>query len=97
MKEKEINVMREKKNQARPDFRYIYGRDHEYNRPYSYTRRYATTSNYTPPKMSADCRNLTSNRSYSGYNYVASENNFNIATKPWSISNYRFWRSHVSR
>jgi hypothetical protein len=79
-----------------PIYKYIYGRDHDYNRPYSYTRRYATTSNYTPPKMSADCRNLTSGRSYSGYNYIASENNFNIATKPWSISNYRFWRSHVS-
>uniref|UniRef100_A0AC34Q2J5 Uncharacterized protein n=1 Tax=Panagrolaimus sp. JU765 TaxID=591449 RepID=A0AC34Q2J5_9BILA len=79
-----------------PIYKYIYGRDHEPNRPYSYTRSYATTPLYTPPTMSAECRSMTTRRGYSGYNYVAENANFNLATKPWSISNYRFWRSHVT-
>lgn len=43
--------------------------------------------------MIPELTKLISKRSYSGYNYVAGEHNFNIATKPWSISNYRILRS----
>lgn len=74
-------------------FRYIYGRDHHYTRPYSYTHNYATKSNYAPSIMTPDSTNLTSRRSYSGYNYVAAETSFNVSAKPWSLSNYRTLRS----
>lgn len=74
-------------------FRYVYGRDTHYTRPYSYTRLYANKSNYTPSPMTPELTRLTTRRSYSGYNYVAGEHNFNIAAKPWSLSNYRTLRS----
>jgi len=80
-----------------PIYKYIYGRDQHYTRPYSYTRAYATKSLYTPSVMTPELTNLTSRRSYSGYNYVAGEHSFNFSTKPWSQSNYRFLRtSHVA-
>uniref|UniRef100_A0A7E4VR47 Uncharacterized protein n=1 Tax=Panagrellus redivivus TaxID=6233 RepID=A0A7E4VR47_PANRE len=79
-----------------PIYKYLNNREYDPGRPYSYTRRYANTSLYTPPKMTAEIRPLTSRSGYSGYNYIAGDTNYNIATKPWSISNYRFWRSHVS-
>uniref|UniRef100_A0A914C400 Uncharacterized protein n=1 Tax=Acrobeloides nanus TaxID=290746 RepID=A0A914C400_9BILA len=81
---------------AYPIYKYIHGRDFHPGRPYSYTRKYATTSHYTPPTMAPEVKSLTSRRGYSGYNYVASEQNFDVASKPWSLSNYRFWRSHVT-
>ncbi|KAI6187990.1 hypothetical protein M3Y98_00305300 [Aphelenchoides besseyi] len=80
-----------------PIYKYIYGRDHHHDRPYSYTREYATKSLYTPPTMTAECRSATVGRGYSGYNYVGSAHSYDIAAKPWSISNYRSLRtSHVT-
>ncbi|KAI6241511.1 hypothetical protein M3Y99_00309200 [Aphelenchoides fujianensis] len=79
-----------------PIYKYIYGRDHHHDRPYSYTRQYATQSLYTPPTMAAECRSATAGRGYSGYNYVGSAHSWDIAAKPWSISNYRNLRtSHI--
>ncbi|KAI6188027.1 Protein arginine N-methyltransferase [Aphelenchoides besseyi] len=80
-----------------PIYKYIYGRDHHHDRPYSYTREYATKSLYTPPTMTAECRSATVGRGYSGYKYVGSAHSYDIAAKPWSISNYRSLRtSHVT-
>uniref|UniRef100_A0A915EBC6 Uncharacterized protein n=1 Tax=Ditylenchus dipsaci TaxID=166011 RepID=A0A915EBC6_9BILA len=81
-----------------PIYKYMYGRDQHYSRPYSFTRAYANKSHYTPSLMTPEVTNLTSRRSYSGYNYVAGEHSFNLSSKPWSLSNYRYLRSpHVSQ
>jgi len=80
-----------------PIYKYIHGRDEHYTRPYSYTRTFATKSLYTPSTMTPEMTNLTNRRSYSGYNYVAGEHSFNVSSRPWSLSNYRYLRSpHVS-
>jgi len=80
-----------------PIHKYIYGRDQHYTRPNSYTRTYGTKCLYTPSLMTPEMTNITSKRSYSGYNYVAGEHSFNVTSRPWSLSNYRYLRSpHVS-
>lgn len=80
-----------------PIFKYMYGRDHHYTRPYSYTQLYGIKPLYTPSVMTPEAKSLTDRRPYSGYNYVAGESSFNLASKPWSLSNYRFLRvSHIA-
>uniref|UniRef100_A0A914GZC4 Uncharacterized protein n=1 Tax=Globodera rostochiensis TaxID=31243 RepID=A0A914GZC4_GLORO len=47
--------------------------------------------------MAPEAKLATERRTYAGYNYVAGEHSFNLSTKPWSQSNYRFLRvSHIS-
>ncbi|KAJ1372083.1 hypothetical protein KIN20_034143 [Parelaphostrongylus tenuis] len=78
-----------------PIYKYIYGRDQDYRRPYSYhtfSRLYATTSLYTPPQLSPECRPITTRRGYSGYTYLASETNYDIASRPRSLKNYMYNR-----
>ncbi|VDM55074.1 unnamed protein product [Angiostrongylus costaricensis] len=71
-----------------PIYKYIYGRDQDHRRPYSYktfNRMYATTSLYTPPQLTPESRPITTRRGYSGYTYLASETNYDIASRPRSL------------
>ncbi|CAD5213363.1 unnamed protein product [Bursaphelenchus okinawaensis] len=79
-----------------PIHKYLYGRDTHHDRPYSYNRDYANTPKYTPPTMTAEQNSLTQRRGYSGYNYI-SGGSYDVAAKPWSLSNYRTLRApHVT-
>ncbi|KJH52872.1 hypothetical protein DICVIV_00918 [Dictyocaulus viviparus] len=81
-----------------PIYKYIYGRNQDYRRPYSYNtfdRKYANTSLYTPPQLSPECRPITTRRGYSGYTYLASETNFDIASQPRSLKNYMYNRMYL--
>lgn len=78
-------------------FRYLYGRDTHHDRPYSYFREYANTPKYTPPTMLPETQCLTQRRGYSGYGYVGGYSTYDVAAKPWSLSNYRTLRTpHVT-
>ncbi|VDK63937.1 unnamed protein product [Anisakis simplex] len=77
-------------------FRYLHAHDYESSRPYSYTRTYGNTSYYTPPTMAAESSRMTKSRSYSGYTYVGAEHSYDIASRPRSLTDYHFWRSHVA-
>ncbi|VDD92798.1 unnamed protein product, partial [Enterobius vermicularis] len=82
---------------AYPIYKYLHGRDHLSTRPYSYTRVYGNSPLYTPPKIAAEPRSMTSSRSYSGYVYMAGEHSFDVASRPRSLDHYQFWRSHITR
>lgn len=81
---------------AYPIYKYLHAHDYESSRPYSYTRTYGNTSYYTPPTMAAESSRMTKTRSYSGYTYVGAEHSYDIASRPRSLTDYHFWRSHVA-
>uniref|UniRef100_A0A915CGH0 Uncharacterized protein n=1 Tax=Parascaris univalens TaxID=6257 RepID=A0A915CGH0_PARUN len=81
---------------AYPIYKYLHSRDYNSSRPYSYTRIYGNTSLYTPPTMAAEARTMTTRRGYSGYTYMAAEHSYDVASRPRSLNNYHFWRSHVA-
>ncbi|VDO54520.1 unnamed protein product [Brugia timori] len=72
-------------------------RDLAPTRPYSFTRIYGNTSTYTPPMLAAETRRLTQRRNYTGYTYIGAEHSYDIASRPNSLDNYHFWRSHIPR
>ncbi|CAI4226606.1 unnamed protein product [Auanema sp. JU1783] len=81
-----------------PIYKYVYGSQQDYRRPYSYRsfeRQYGTTSSYTPPQMTAESSRITTRRGYSGYNYMATETNFDIASQPKSLKNYMYSRNYL--
>ncbi|CAI5444259.1 unnamed protein product [Caenorhabditis angaria] len=75
-----------------PIYKYVNGvnRDSDYRRPYSFDRSYANTPVYTPPQLSAESRPITTRRGYSGYSYLANETNFDVSSRPKSLSSYMY-------
>ncbi|VDN41164.1 unnamed protein product [Gongylonema pulchrum] len=47
--------------------------------------------------LAAETRRLTQRRNYTGYTYVGAEHSYDVSSRPYSLDNYRFWRSHVAR
>ncbi|VIO90227.1 Uncharacterized protein BM_BM7614 [Brugia malayi] len=80
---------------AYPIYKYLHSRDLAPTRPYSFTRIYGNTSTYTPPMLAAETRRLTQRRNYTGYTYIGAEHSYDIASRPNSLDNYHFWRSHI--
>ncbi|XGW17483.1 hypothetical protein V3C99_002243 [Haemonchus contortus] len=81
-----------------PIYKYVYGREQDHRRPYSYNsffRQYGTTSLYTPPQIAPESRPITTRRGYSGYAYLASETNYDIASQPRSLKNYMYTRTYL--
>ncbi|CAD6188058.1 unnamed protein product [Caenorhabditis auriculariae] len=78
-----------------PIYKYVYGRDSDYRRPYSFNRQYANTPLYTPPQMTAESRPITTRRGYSGYSYLANETNYDISSRPQSLSSYMYSKSYL--
>ncbi|CAJ0942054.1 unnamed protein product, partial [Mesorhabditis belari] len=80
-----------------PIYKYLNHREHNYERPYSLTRAYGTTPSYTTPTMTIDSKSrIDGRRGYSGYAYVGLESNFDITSRPRSLTNNNFWRSHYA-
>lgn len=47
--------------------------------------------------LAPEARLLTTRRGYSGYTFVGGEHSYDVSSRPYSLNNYHFWRSHIAR